>query len=284
MFWACAQSGKNIGPVQLKWAREPLEMSLRQRSAVQVLELNARKLEAVWSWQISVEWSSKKKKKRKKKHLTPKCVNFSVADFVPAKSRASGAVEAGRWREVKSNREVSHHLILSLDSQLTVGPAGAVLTQSRGLLSQTSVIRCWGPLRRIGEKRHQDKNQCFGFWCFRSSCSRPSPTQSFDFFPFRPWEDLAWKIAYLRFFLLFVFPPPSLNLNIHLSCLRTLLCWCKLALPVCASSLTDRSIKKCQLSRNAKPKRLSCSSAASPLLVLHWWQACVCVCVSTSLL
>lgn len=56
---------------------------------------------------------------------------------------------------------------------------------------------------------------------------------------------------------------------------------CPLSLPpLCkVPSLTGRSIKKCQLSRSAKPKRLSGRSAASPLHVLYVWQACVCACV-----
>lgn len=157
-----------------------------------------------------------------------------MTDFVPAKSRASGAVQAGRWRELKSNGEVSYHLIPRLDSQLTVGPAGAMLTQSRGLLSQTSVIRCRGPLGPSGEQRHQDRNH-FGFCCCQSSSSRPSPTQSFGSMGRPSVENCLSVFPFMFVFLGYVFPPSSLKSNVHLSCLRTLLCWCKRAPPPSAA-------------------------------------------------
>lgn len=101
------------------------------------------------------------------------------------------------------------------------------------------------------------------------------------------------EIACLFFFFVCFFPPTALFKFKHSSFMPAdtlvLVQACPLSLPpLCkVPSLTGRSIKKCQLSRSAKPKRLSGSSAASPLHVLYVWQACVCArvraCVCMSL-
>lgn len=66
--------------------------------------------------------------------------------------------------------------------------------------------------------------QYFGFCCFQSSSSRPSHTQWFGSMGGPSVENCLSVFPFVFVFLGYVLPPPSLKSNVHLSCLRTLLC------------------------------------------------------------
>lgn len=131
----------------------------------------------------------------------------------------------------------------------------------------------------------RQKPQYFGFCCFQSSCSRRSPTQYF--FAFRPWEDLVcvWKncssailfFLFCLFFLGLYFPLPFFTFKHSSFMTADTVVLVQACPPLCALSLTGRSIKKCQVSHRAKLKHASYRNAPPPPAECSLCMASVCV-------